>query len=351
MSVPEEQVGVQQLDPKLDVKPAAAGRRLHPLLDFVLRRLAIGLVTLVAASAVIFWATNALPGDVAQATLGRNANPKALASMRHELHLEEPLLTRYVDWLGGAVHGELGNPASTITQGVGPSVAELIGPALRNTLWLALITFALLVPLTVLLATISALRVGRPADYAISYSSLLLGSLPEFVLGTILILIFFTQLNLLPPLVLPTGNPLDDPEQLVLPVLTLLGVSLSFAVRQLRVGVIHALNQEYVTMARLGGIREYRVLWRYALRNSLAPAIQSFAQTALYLFGGTVIVEALYSYPGIGRELVQAVGSRDISTVQGITLVLTSAYILINIVADLAVVLVVPRLRTGGESR
>lgn len=323
----------------------------HPLARFVVRRVALGLVTLLAASMLIFFATNALPGDVAKATLGRSATPQALESMRDELHLNEPIVARYLHWLENAVQGNLGEPASTITQGVGPTVTGLIGTPIRNSLVLALLTLIILVPLTLILGTLAAFKAHRATDYVISYTSLVFVSVPEFVLGTILILIFFTQLGLLPPLVIPTGDPLDNPEQLVLPVATLLGASLAFSVRQLRVGVLRAMNEDYVRMARLNGIGERRVMWRYALRNALAPALQSLAQTVLYLFGGTVIVEALFSYPGIGKELVEAVSARDIATVQGITLVLTAAYIVINILADLVVVLVVPKLRTGDHDR
>jgi peptide/nickel transport system permease protein len=196
---------------------------------------------------------------------------------------------------------------------------------------------------------VAAVRAGRAADYAISYTGLVLGALPEFVLGTILILIFFTELNLLPPLALvpPGTSPLLHINALVLPVLTLLSVSVAFSARQVRAGVVQALRQDYVKMARLGGLPERRVLWRYALRNALAPSVQTFAQSLQYLLGGIIVVETLFGYPGIGQLLVQAVSVRDVTEVQGIALVLAAMYIWINILADLAVVFLVPKLRTG----
>jgi peptide/nickel transport system permease protein len=192
-------------------------------------------------------------------------------------------------------------------------------------------------------------QAGRAGDYVVSYASLVLGALPEFVLGTFLILIFFSQLNWLPPVarVPPGTSPLDDVRSLVLPIMTLVLVALAFCARQVRAGVVEALRQDYVKMARLNGLPERRVLWRYALRNALAPSIQTFAQAVQYLFGGIIVVEALFAYPGIGSLLVQSVSLRDVTEVQAIAVVLATVYILINIVADLLVVLLIPKLRTG----
>jgi len=299
---------------------------------------------------LIFLATNALPGDVAQVVLGKSATPASVSQLRTDLGLDEPLVERYGTWLAGAVQGDLGQSAVRRAQGVPDApISEIIGTPLRNSFVLALITMALLVPLSLLLGTLAAVRAGRATDYGVSYGALVLGALPEFVLGTFLILIFFSQLDLLPPVALvpPGASPLANPDALVLPVLTLLGVSLAFCARQVRAGVIQALRQDYVMMARLGGLRERRVLWRYALRNALGPTVQTFALSILYLFGGIIVVESLFAYPGIGQLLVQAVSTRDVTLVQGITLVLAAIYIAVNIVADLIVVLLVPKLRTG----
>ncbi len=339
-----------QLTSPPSVEPATAGRRRHPVLRFVVRRVLSSLGTLLVASILIFLATNALPGNVAEAVLGKTATPASTRYLENRLDLNEPLPSRYVKWLGGAIHGDLCESATELAQGAKEApVSALIGTPLRNSLVLAVGTMIFLIPLSLLFGTIAAVRAGRSADYAISYGSLLLGSLPEFVLGTFLILIFFSQLNLLPPVALvpPGSSPLDNLEALVLPIATLLGVSLAFSARQVRAGVIGALRQDYVMMARLNGIRERRVLWRYALRNSLAPTVQTFALSLQYLFGGIIVVEALFAYPGIGELLVHAVASRDVTLVQGVTLVLAALYVAINIVADLIVVFLVPKLRTG----
>jgi peptide/nickel transport system permease protein len=329
---------------------ALAAYRRHPVLTFVVRRAALGGVTLLVVSFLIFLATNALPGNVAQIVLGKNATPAHLARLERELGLDRPFLVRYGNWLGGAVRGDLGQSAVGLAEGARSApVGSLIAVRLRNSLVIGLMAALLLLPLALVAGTVAAVRAGRFVDYAVSYASLVLGSLPEFVLGTFLIFIFFSQLDLLPPvaLVAPGGSPLARPDALVLPVLTLLGVSVAFCARQVRAGVIGSLRQDYVRMARLHGLRERRVLWRYALRNALAPSVQAYAQTVQYLFGGIIVVEALFAYPGIGGLLVNAVQTEDVTLVAAIALVLAAAYIAINIVADLIVLLLVPRLRTG----
>ena len=331
-------------------RPARAPSRGRPLVRFVLRRVGAGIATLLVASILIFLATNALPGNVAEVVLGKTATPAAVKELRGQLHLDRPLLTRYGSWLGGAVRGDLGQSAVELAQGAPKApVSHLIGTPLRNSFVLAVGTMILLIPLSLLLGTAAAVRAGKATDYTVSYVALVLGALPEFVLGTFLILILFSELRLLSPVALvpPGTSPLAHLDNLVLPVVTLLGVSLAFSARQVRAGVMQALRQDYVMMARLGGIREARVLWRYALRNALAPTIQTFALSIQYLFGGIIVVEALFAYPGIGQLLVQSVSTRDVTAVQGVTLVLATIYIAINIVADLVVVLLVPKLRTG----
>ncbi len=332
--------------------PKAKTRRRsqHPALAFLARRLAVGVVTLFVVSFLIFMATNALPGNVAQVVLGKNATPARVALLEHQLGLNRSLLTQYGSWLGGLIHGSLGQSSVQLAQGATSApVSSIIGTPLRNSLVLGLIAVLLLIPLGLLTGTIAAMHAGKRADFAVSYTSLVLGSLPEFVLGTFFILIFFSWLGLLPPvsLVPPGSSPLAHSNALVLPVLTLLGTGLAFSARQVRAGVVESLRADYVTAARLGGIRERRVLLRYALRNALAPSVQTFAQSIQYLFGGIVVVEALFDYPGIGTLLLNAVQTQDVTEVQAIAIVLAALYILINLVADLLVVMLVPKLRTG----
>ena len=228
-------------------------------------------------------------------------------------------------------------------------MSALIQQPLVNSLFLAVIASFILIPLSLGLGAWAAVRSGRAPDHVISYSSLLVGSLPEFVLGTFLIVVFFTWLDVLPPVALvpPGSQPWDHPNALVLPVLTLVGTALAFASRQVRAGMIEVMRQDYVVAARLNGLPSRRVILRYGMRNALAPSIQTFAQTIQYLFGGVIVVEALYAYPGAGQLLVNAVQTRDAPLVLGIAIVIAAFYIVTNIVADLLVILFVPKLRTS----
>jgi peptide/nickel transport system permease protein len=171
--------------------------------------------------------------------------------------------------------------------------------------------------------------------------------MPEVLIGTLVIVVFFSRLNLLPAVssVGPGESPLSHPDALVLPVLTLLAVGTSFGIRLLRASIVEVLRDDYVTMARLNGVRERRVVSRYVLRNAMAPSVQVLAQTVMYLVGGIIIVESLFNYPGIGNTLVQSVLVRDPQMVSVIATLLAAIYIAVNILADLAVVFLVPRLR------
>lgn len=262
--------------------------------------------------------------------------------------LDKPAVERYFDWLGGLLTGDLGDSAAGFAQGTALPIWDQIKGKLSNSLILAAIVTVLMIPLSLVLGALAAWRATRPTDHVVSIASLLLISLPEFVLGALLILFFFAWLDVLPPvsLIPPGTNPLSKPEALVLPVLTLLGVTLAASMRMVRAGMIETLRTDYVQMARLNGFRERTVVWRYAMRNALGPSIQVFAQNLQYLIGGIIVVEYLFAYSGIGKELIDAVGIRDVREVQSIALLLAAIYIGINIVADLLVVLLTPRLRT-----
>jgi peptide/nickel transport system permease protein len=308
------------------------------------------LVTLVVVSMLIFFTLNVLPGDVASRILGRTATPEALAGLRAKLGLDRSVWAQYFDWITGILHGDLGRPATAVAQGnSNVTVWSAISDPLGNSGYLAGIAVVLLIPLGLALGAWAAVRAGKASDHIISVTSLAFGAMPEFLTGTLLVVVFFSWLDVLPPIVsiAPGESPLAHPDALVLPVATLLAVSLAYTIRMVRAGTVEALQQDYVAMARLNGVRERRVIWRYALRNALAPSIQAIAQTITYLAGGIIITEAVFNYPGVGRALIQAVDARDTATVAGITLILATFYVVINIVADFIVVLLVPKLRTS----
>jgi peptide/nickel transport system permease protein len=305
-------------------------------------------VALLLASILVFGAVQVLPGDVAQVVLGRTATPERLAAVRADLNLNDAVPVRYVHWLEGVATGDLGNSSAALAQGQTLPVWDAIRTPLRNSLVLAVLTLLIFIPLCIVLGTVAALRAGRRTDHAISVTALALSSLPEFLVGTLLIVVFFTQLDLLPPVstIGPGQTPFSQPKELVLPVLTLLAVSVAFGTRLLRASIVDVLREDYVAMARLNGLRERRVIWRYALRNALAPSVQILAQMIQYLIGGIIITESVFNYPGIGSALVQAVLVRDPQVISVVAMMLAAIYILVNVLADLAVVFLVPRLRT-----
>jgi peptide/nickel transport system permease protein len=304
----------------------------------------VGVVLVFVASLLIFAATNVLPGDAANAILGQHSTPEALAELRAELGLDRPLYEQYLDWIGNLLSGDLGRSVTNKQP-----VSDLIGYRVVNTLALALTTIVFLVPLALALGTFSGVRAGRRADQGLSWLTLAIIALPEFVIGSILVLVLSVALDLFPPisLVRPGENPLAEPSHLVLPVLTLLLVAAAWMVRYIRAGVAEANLSEYAAMARLNGLPESRVVWKHVLPNALVPSIQAFALTLQWLLGGVLIVETMFSYPGIGEGLVQAISVRDPELVQSTAVLIAVVYIAITIVADLLVVLLVPKLRTS----
>ena len=329
-------------------EPRGATREVSPVLRFVGRRLLGALLALFVASVLIFIGTSVIPGDAASVVLGRSASTSAVQRLNRQMHLDRPLTEQYTSWLEGFVHGDLGNSSVGLAQGEKSApIWPLISDPVKNSLILALVTALLMIPLSLGLGTIAAIYAGRPLDHAISILSLAAIALPEFVIGSLLIAVFFVWTNLLPPVAIvpPGANPLDYPTRLVLPVMTLLFASLAAGIRMVRAGMVEVLRTEYVQTARLNGLAERRVLTRYALRNSLAPSVQVLAQNLQWLIGGIIITENVFAYPGIGSTLVTAVGNRDTTLVQSVAMLIAVAYIVINLVADLIVVLLVPKLR------
>lgn len=336
----------------LDVVPSSSRVRRfrsHPAAFFVARRLAAGLGTLLVVSILIFLCTSVIPGNAATVVLGRSATPATLHALERLLGLNRPLYEQYLSWLGGLLHGNLGSSAVLIAQHQpDPSIATSIKYPLINSLVLGGITAILLVPLTLFLGLLAGVKADKFVDHLVSVPSLVIAGLPEFVTGSLLIYIFFSWLNLLPPvsLVSPGAFPLASPKILILPVLTLLAVAVGSGIRQVRLGMIEALQTDFVQFARLNGISERRILIRYAMRNAVANSVQTIAQNLQYLVGGIIVVEAVFAYPGIGTYLVTAVLAHDTNEVLAASVILAAMYTVINIAADLVVVFLVPKLRT-----
>jgi peptide/nickel transport system permease protein len=316
----------------------------HPLAAFAIRRTLTGLLGLFAVSVIVFAATQVLPGNAAVQILGRDATPQAVAQLSRQLGLDRSALAQYTSWLTGLLHGNLGRSLAAQEP-----VSQFIGDRVQNTLILAGVAVALMIPLGLSLGIIAGVRRDRPADHAVTGFTLGAIALPEFVTGALLALLFGVWLKVLPPvsLVTPGSDPLAHPAILVLPVITLLLSGTAYIARMMRAGVIEAMGSDYVEAAVLNGIGRRRIIWKHALRNALAPTVQVLALTVQWLVGGVVVTETIFSYPGLGQGLVQAVQLRDLPVVQAVAMLLAAVYIAINIVADLVVVLLIPKLRTA----
>ncbi|GAA2801090.1 ABC transporter permease [Kitasatospora paracochleata] len=296
-----------------------------------LRSLAGAVGTLLAASLLVFGATALVPGDAAAARLAGRAGPERIAELRHGLGLDQPWWQRYGHWLWHAVQGDLGTSYAN-----GTPVADLIAARAGNSLLLGAVAAALLLPLSVGLGLWAGLRAGRAADRLVSGATLALVSLPEFVTGTLLVLLLAVGLGWLPAVSLPSaGNsPLSQPELLVLPVLTLVSVCLAQNVRLVRAGVIVASASDAAQAARLGGVPEGRVVLRWVLPAGIVPAVPVMARYLAHLLGGTLVAETLFGYPGLAAALVNATATRDTPVVLGIALIVATLTVMLNLLAD-----------------
>jgi peptide/nickel transport system permease protein len=314
----------------------------HPLLSFAARRILLGVLTLFAVCVVVFLATQVLPGDAAQAVLGRNATPERLQEIRAELHLDQPLLVQFWSWLSGIMTGDPGNSLVSGTQ-----VSEVVYPRVLNSAVLLALTSVVSFPLSITLGIVAALYAGRFVDTGISTVALALAALPEFVVGILLILLLSTSVfHLLPAvsLVPPGTSVFQNPIILVLPVLTLSLVCFPYLYRMTRASVIEVLGSEYIEMARLKGVGTLRLTFVHVLLNALAPVVQVVALTLAYLAGGVVLVEFVFGYPGVGQGLLEAIVARDVPVIQLIVLILAAVYVLLNLLADLIAMLLNPRM-------
>lgn len=318
-----------------------------PLLKLILVRLGLGALTLLLVSLVVFFATQALPGDAARSILGKEAaNKPQYEALRKKLHLDRPIYTQYEVWLANISSGNLGQ--SLVQQGT--SVTTLLKDRVLNSAVLVLLAALISVPVSILIGALSALWRDSKFDVSVNLGNLAIAALPEFVIGIALVLLFATTLFHWMPAVSRIDPALSVESQLtlfILPALTLSLAVIPYVSRMLRASTIEVLESEYVMMARLKGLTEGLVLWRHALPNAIVPTIQVIALNLAWLAGGIVLVEYVFGFPGIGSALVDAVANRDLPVVQAICLLLAAIYVLLNLIADIATILISPRLRTG----
>jgi peptide/nickel transport system permease protein len=321
---------------------AAAGR--SPIWGFVIRRLLLGVLVLFLVSLVVFGATQTLPGDTARAILGRTATPASLAALREQLHLNRPILEQYLTWAAGLLHGDAG-----VSLAAREPVTTLIGDRIVNSAVLVLIAGVISIPLSVAIGSYAALRRDRTFDVASSIGTLVLAALPEFVVGvSLVVLLATTVFHLLPAISLipPGTRPWENPEALILPTLTLVIAVTPYVARIMRASMIEVLESDYVEMARLKGLSERVVITRHALPNALGPTFQVIALNLAYLAGGIIVVEYVFNYAGIGGALRDAVSNRDLPVIQALAMLIAGLYVVLNLIADIATILVTPKLRT-----
>lgn len=314
----------------------------HPVVKLVAQRVALGLMLMLAASILIFAGTQILPGDVAQSILGQSATPQALANLRAELGLNDPAPVRYVKWLGAALQGDLGT-ALTNKQ----DIAKAMGQRLGNTLFLAFWAAVISVPLAILLGLIAVRYQGRWPDRLISGVTLATVSVPEFLLGYIVMFLLAVQFRVLPSVAtvydsMSLGEKLNA---IALPVMVLVLVVLGHMMRMTRAAILNVMQSAYIETAELKGLRPFTVIARHAFPNALAPVVNVVMLNLAYLVVGVVVVEVVFVYPGMGQYLVDHVAKRDVPVVQACGLVFAAVYIGLNMLADVVSILANPRLR------
>jgi peptide/nickel transport system permease protein len=311
----------------------------------LLRRLGTGLLTLWLVSVLIFVAIHILPGNAAMILEGHPGDdlPGTLQLMEKQMGLNRPLAVQYWTWLTGLLTLHWGTSLVSMT-----SVSFVIKTRLVNSAILALFTTAIAVPLSLGIGIYSATRSGKASDNALSLVSLCLSAIPGFVLGILLIFFFATNVfHDLPAasIVNPQVSIWDQLTVTVLPVATLVISGIPYPIRFVRASMIDILQSDYVLTARLKGLSERRVLFHHALRNGIATMIQAFALQFLFLLGGVILIETVFSYPGLGLVLVQSVNARDVPMIQTIVVMLAAFIVFGNLLTDIAVILATPRLR------
>jgi peptide/nickel transport system permease protein len=312
---------------------------------YILRRLGLAVVTLWLLSVIVFFAGQVLPGDPGRAILGPLAAQSAVHALDQQLGVSQPLLTRYWTWITGVLHGNMG-----LSYQFRSPVAPFIGNALVNSVKLGALAFVIVVPLSIIGGVVAALNYGRFTDRVISVTGLSATTVPEFVSGIVLIVIFGVELKWLPVSAsagagASIGSQLDH---LILPAIPLVLILFGYIARMARAGTIEALESDYARTATLKGLKRSVVIRRHILRNSLLPTITVIATQTGYLIGGLVVVETLFNYQGIGKLIFTAATSKDFPMLEAGVLTIGVVYMVATLIADVLYTVLNPRLRLGG---
>lgn len=322
---------------------------MHPVLKTVLQRLGLGLLTLFAVSVIIFGSLELLPGGFAEATLGQSATPETVAALNKSLGLDRPAPIRYFEWLFGAIRGDFGKSFA----GAGGwreenvrYVSDIIGPRLYNTFFLAGLAAVVAVPVALILGLLCALYRNSWFDRIANATTLTTIASPEFFVAYVLVFFLAVKLRWFPPLsTVSAGTPfLEHVYKSILPALTLTLVIVAHMMRMTRASIISLLSSPYIEMAKLKGMSPRQVIVRHALPNAWAPIATVIAFNLAYLVVGVVVVEVVFTYPGIGQLMVDSVGSRNMPVAQACALIFAATYILLNLIADIVAIVTNPRL-------
>ena len=318
------------------------------LLQAILRRSAVSIFTLLGVSCLIFVGASVLPGDVADIILGQMATPESLAILRAKLGLDQPAHVRYLLWLGDLLTGDLGMSKAGAGAGtVGTPISEMLVPRLWNTARLCGVVVTIAVPVSMALGLLAAMYPGTQLDRIVTFTTLSLISLPEFLVATFLVLVMAVHLGWLPATAYMSGNETGWKlvKALAMPALTLAILASSQIMRMSRAAVLNVLNSPYIEMAILKGVPRARIIVEHALPNAIGPIVNVIALNLAYMVSGVVIVETVFSYPGLAKLMIDAVQTRDLPLVQACAMVFCATYIVLIFIADMASTLSNPRLR------
>lgn len=312
------------------------------MLVYIFRRLLAVVPILLGITAIAYFLTRTIPGDVVAVMLGTNTDPEVAAQWRHKLHLDRPIISGYFEWLGNLLRGDLGESIRS-----GQDIAQDISMRLGRTAQLTLASMVIAILISIPAGILAAIRRNRPADQAVSAFALLGISMPDFWLGFVLILIFSVALGWLPPAgyAAPLEKPIQFLKLLILPTLTLSYQVTGILTRFARSAVLEVLSQDYIRTARSKGVAERAVLYKHALRNAMVPIITVIGLNVGFLLGGTVIVETIFGWPGVGSLAVTAINQRDYPVVQATVMLFAFTFTLVNLVVDVLYATIDPRIR------
>jgi peptide/nickel transport system permease protein len=313
---------------------------------FIAKRLGLAAITLWILSLIVFFAGQVLPGDPAVSILGHTAPKSALKVLDHELGVDRPLLTQYWDWVSGFVHGDMGKSYQFRAP-----VEPYISAGLQHSLKLAAVAFVIVVPLSILGGVVAALNVGKVPDRIITVLGLSASTVPEFVSGIVVIIVFGIWLNVL-PISASWSSGASIPDQLyhlILPSIPLVLILFGYIARMARAGTVEALDSDYTRTAVLKGLPRGVVIRRHVLRNSLVPTVTVIATQTGYLIGGLVIVETLFNYQGIGLLIFNAAQAKDFPMLEAGVLMIGIVYMVATLIADFVHTWLNPRIRFGAS--